>query len=64
MSCKDCETAKDEGLVAYYRFGKTNIGMIGCSKHLRKIMSILNGYQSRCATDMGEEKKITYLKHP
>lgn len=45
MSCDKCEEAQEQGLVAYYRWGTANIGLIGCDIHLIEIIKVLNDYQ-------------------
>lgn len=42
MSCQDCETFQNNGAVAYYRWKNTNIGISGCTKHVKEIMDVLN----------------------
>ena len=48
MSCEECEKSNEgQNGIAYYRFGTANIGMMGCSKHLREIFDILSEEQKR-----------------
>ncbi len=47
MSCEECEKRQNEPGVAYYRWGKANVGMIGCDKHLREIFDVLSKYQRK-----------------
>ena len=42
MSCKECEKAQKSGMVAYYRWGTANIGLIGCYTHLKEVIEYLN----------------------
>ncbi len=42
MSCKECEKAQESEMVAYYRWGTANIGLIGCDTHLKEIIEYLN----------------------
>jgi len=35
MSCDDCDRFEEEGKIAYYRWSKADIGLIGCEKHLK-----------------------------
>lgn len=57
MSCADCEEIQKNGSVAYFRWGKANIGVIGCNKHLNEIFTIL------CKnTHLAD--KLTIDKHP
>lgn len=42
MSCELCEKAHDEGRVYYYRWKNANIGVIGCTEHVKEIMGILH----------------------
>lgn len=44
MSCEACEETTGER-VAWYRWKKANIGLIGCDEHLREIMDKLNEAQ-------------------
>jgi len=41
MSCIDCEKVQESGDIAYVRWGKANIGLTGCDKHLSEILTIL-----------------------
>ncbi len=49
MSCNDCDKFENEGKIAYYRWNKSNIGMIGCQKHLREIFDTLNKAQKKAS---------------
>ena len=51
MSCDKCEEMQDSGAVAYYRWGKANIGMTGCDEHLKEIFEVLGKAQKE-----GEKK--------
>ncbi len=46
MSCKECDKFEAEGKIAYYRWGKANVGMIGCEKHLKELFGILDRFQN------------------
>ena len=45
MTCEDCEKAEESGMIAYYRWGKANIGLIGCRTHLKEVMEALSKTQ-------------------
>jgi hypothetical protein len=45
MSCKKCEEFDSKGYIAYYRWGKANIGMVGCEEHLKEIFTVLDQAQ-------------------
>lgn len=42
MSCNDCEDFQEEGNRAFYRWGKANIEINGCKKHLLEIFEVLS----------------------
>ena len=46
MGCEDCEKMNEgqEG-IAYYRWKNATIGLMGCPKHLKEIIDVLNEYQ-------------------
>lgn len=41
MSCENCESYDDKGMIAYFRWKKANVGLIGCPQHLKEIMEVL-----------------------
>ena len=41
MSCDNCEKSQATGMVAYFRWGKANIGLTGCDEHLKEIIEVL-----------------------
>lgn len=43
MSCQRCEDATG---VAFYRWSNANIGMVGCTEHLREVFGALNRAQA------------------
>jgi hypothetical protein len=45
MGCESCEKTEALGMVAYYRWGKANIGIIACPKHAKEIIEALNKAQ-------------------
>jgi len=45
VGCDECEKAGREGRVAYYRWGKANIGLIGCKEHVLEVIEALNKIQ-------------------
>jgi hypothetical protein len=45
MSCDECEIYQDGMTIAYYRWGKANIGILACPKHATEIISALNKAQ-------------------
>lgn len=45
MACEDCEKAGEAGRVAYVRWGRADIGLIGCDTHLRGVLAVLNEHQ-------------------
>ena len=46
MSCDKCDQFENKGKTADYRWGKANIGMIGCEEHLKEIFDVLNKAQN------------------
>jgi len=46
MSCDECDQAEEEGSIAYFRWGKANVGFIGCPKHIKEIFNVLRGFQN------------------
>ena len=47
MSCEKCDEIDKKGDVAYYRIGNTNVGLIGCDKHLSMLIELIRlGEQS------------------
>jgi len=46
MSCDDCDKYQDEMKVAFYRWGKANIGLLACPVHAQEIISVLNAAQN------------------
>jgi len=46
VGCDECDKANREGRVAYYRWGKANIGLIGCKKHVLEVIEALDKIQS------------------
>ncbi len=46
MGCEDCDE-RNEGQkgVVYYRWKTANIGLMGCSKHLKEVIEALNKAQ-------------------
>lgn len=46
MACDDCDKVQDEGLVAYYRMGKANVGLLGCDKHVNEVMRAVDGRET------------------
>jgi hypothetical protein len=47
MSCAGCKKMQDSGMVAFFRWGRANIGIIGCRKHLREVFKALNKIQNQ-----------------
>lgn len=48
MSCEECDKYNDGGKgIAYYRWGKANIGLTGCPKHLKEVINALNELQKK-----------------
>ena len=48
MSCEECDKFNEgQRGVAYYRWKTGNIGLMGCPKHLKEIMEVLNKYQTK-----------------
>ena len=46
MSCEQCDNEFDDNKkIAFYRWGKANVGFIGCDEHLREIFDVLSQYQ-------------------
>lgn len=45
MSCDECDRNEENGMIAYYRWGKATVGFIGCDEHLKEIFEVLNKYQ-------------------
>lgn len=37
MGCSDCEKARDEGIVYWYRLGAATVGFICCEAHFKEI---------------------------
>lgn len=50
MGCENCEK-EDGSQIAYYRWGRANIGMIGCKEHLREIFDVLSKHQKEMCDD-------------
>lgn len=42
MSCGLCSKYQEKGMVAYYRYGTANVGLIGCPKHIKLVINDLN----------------------
>ena len=47
MSCKECDAAQDSDLVAPYRWKTATVILVGCNKHLREIIDVLNQVQAK-----------------
>jgi hypothetical protein len=45
MSCDECDKYQDEMKVAFYRWGRANIGIMACPTHAREVMDALNKIQ-------------------
>jgi hypothetical protein len=45
MTCEACERAEAEGLVAYVRIDKANVGIIGCKEHVMIVLKALDEYR-------------------
>ena len=46
MGCKECEkNNKGQNGIAYYRYKNANIGLLGCSPHIKEVIEILNENQ-------------------
>ena len=45
MSCNNCDIHQEGGLVAYYRWGIANVGIMGCPEHVKEIIDVLNADQ-------------------
>ena len=42
MSCKDCDEETEKlDKIAYFRWGNANVGLVGCSKHLKEAIDVL-----------------------
>ena len=41
MSCEECEKAMEEGLVAYYRVDRANVGIMGCREHVLMLFDMI-----------------------
>ena len=41
MSCEKCDKSQDAGMIAYFRWGKANIGITGCNEHVKEVMDVL-----------------------
>lgn len=46
MSCENRDKAEEIG-IAYFRWGRANIGMIGCPEHLKEVFDVLREYQNK-----------------
>ena len=59
MACDNCEKIQDDNQkVAYYRWGRANIGLIGCDEHLRSLIKFLNVSIEKAEADEDEQAKI------
>ena len=45
MGCSECEKVEKLGMIAYYRWGKANVGIIACEKHFLEIREVLQKAQ-------------------
>ena len=47
MSCENCNKCNEGGEgIAYYRWGKATIGVMGCRQHLKEVFEALNKVQN------------------
>lgn len=47
MGCQACKDADNETEMYYYRWGTSNVAVIGCQEHVKQIFEVLNSYQSK-----------------
>lgn len=45
MSCDECDIYHDGMKVAFYRWGRANIGLLACPVHAQEIIKVLNAAQ-------------------